>query len=188
MKVLTDIDLQNNLIENGGFKPLASAPVSPVIGQSYFDTTLGYERVWSGTTWVQKGSNDINSGPGGEIIIEQNIVLNGGVVLGAVEEVTVGEQKDDWIIPNFNTSSIISLTGGSNESITGIDSTGVDQHQSWYFINDNTSNKKYTFINNSGDSLAANRLDLKNNVILEAGEVLFLMYSPVRGRFSTTPI
>ena len=56
MKVFNDIDLKNNKIKNGGFDALASAPTSPFTGQSYFDTTLGTERVWNGSTWLAKSS------------------------------------------------------------------------------------------------------------------------------------
>jgi hypothetical protein len=31
----------------GGFPALANAPALPFVGQVYFDTTLGYPRVWS---------------------------------------------------------------------------------------------------------------------------------------------
>lgn len=34
------------------FTPLATAPSSPTEGLAYFDTTLGYPRVWSGTAWL----------------------------------------------------------------------------------------------------------------------------------------
>lgn len=33
------------------FTPLASAPASPALGQSYLDTTLGYPRIWLGSAW-----------------------------------------------------------------------------------------------------------------------------------------
>lgn len=31
----------------------AGRPTSSIIGQRYFDTTLGYPVYWSGTTWVK---------------------------------------------------------------------------------------------------------------------------------------
>jgi hypothetical protein len=36
---------------NSFFAPLPGAPSSPFTGQAYFDTTLGYPRVWTGSAW-----------------------------------------------------------------------------------------------------------------------------------------
>lgn len=33
------------------FPPLPSAPTNPGQGQAYFDTTLGYPRIWNGASW-----------------------------------------------------------------------------------------------------------------------------------------
>lgn len=33
----------------------ASPPGSPEQGEYYFDTTLGYARIWNGTKWVPLG-------------------------------------------------------------------------------------------------------------------------------------
>ena len=51
MKILNNLDLVQNEVRNARVQNLASAPSSPVAGQIYFDTTLGYLRVYSGSTW-----------------------------------------------------------------------------------------------------------------------------------------
>jgi hypothetical protein len=47
----SELDADFNYVSMFAFIPLATAPSSPVLGQVYFDTTLGYPRVWNGTSW-----------------------------------------------------------------------------------------------------------------------------------------
>lgn len=51
MKILNNLDLVQNEVRNARIQNLATAPSSPSAGQIYFDTALGYLRVWSGTAW-----------------------------------------------------------------------------------------------------------------------------------------
>ena len=48
-KFLTPIDLTKLELQNARIQNLATPPASPVIGQIYFDTNLGYLRVWDGS-------------------------------------------------------------------------------------------------------------------------------------------
>jgi hypothetical protein len=50
-KYLTPIDLTKLELQNAKIQNLATAPASPVTGQIYFDTVLGFLRVWDGTAW-----------------------------------------------------------------------------------------------------------------------------------------
>ena len=52
MKVLNNLDLVKNELQNARIQNLASAPASPVTGQVYFDTTLIALRGFNGTVWV----------------------------------------------------------------------------------------------------------------------------------------
>lgn len=61
MKVLNNLDLVKNEIQNARVQNLASAPSSPVTGQVYFDTALGYLRVYNGSAWARLDSNWIDS-------------------------------------------------------------------------------------------------------------------------------
>lgn len=51
-KFLTPIDLSKLELQNARIQNLAEAPGSPVVGQIYFDTGLGFLRSWNGTAWI----------------------------------------------------------------------------------------------------------------------------------------
>jgi hypothetical protein len=51
-KFLTNIDLSQLELQNAAIQNLAAAPADPVVGQIYFDTVLGYLRVWDGAEWL----------------------------------------------------------------------------------------------------------------------------------------
>ena len=59
-KFLTNIDLNQNQILNSVDQNLASAPSSPVAGQSYFDTVLLAEYFYNGTAWVSADASKLS--------------------------------------------------------------------------------------------------------------------------------
>lgn len=48
----TDINLNSNEIQNAAWHNLPNAPLSPVNGQHYFDTTTKIAYYWDGTNWI----------------------------------------------------------------------------------------------------------------------------------------
>ena len=61
MKVLNNLDLVKNELQNARVQNLATAPSSPAVGQFYYDTVLGYLRVYNGTGWDRLDDNWVSS-------------------------------------------------------------------------------------------------------------------------------
>lgn len=55
-KVLTDINLTQNELQNAALQNLASDPSNPVAGQVYFNTTTERFRIFDGTEWQEMGT------------------------------------------------------------------------------------------------------------------------------------
>lgn len=73
MKILNNIDLARNELQNALMHKLASAPSNPVKGQTYFNTTENKAYVYDGTNWIditsqgkqytfQNGVEEVSSG------------------------------------------------------------------------------------------------------------------------------
>lgn len=56
-KILTNLNLVQNELQNARIQNLASAPSTPVVGQTYFDTSLGKFGVYNGATWDYMGTS-----------------------------------------------------------------------------------------------------------------------------------
>lgn len=58
-KFLTSIDLNKNQLLQARLENLATAPSAPVVGQMYWDTSLGHARKWDGVVWQRSSfAND----------------------------------------------------------------------------------------------------------------------------------
>lgn len=53
-KVLTDLNLNQNELQNAVIQNLASAPLNPVAGQEYFNTTDHKKYIYNGSAWVDE--------------------------------------------------------------------------------------------------------------------------------------
>lgn len=73
---LTDLNLNQNELQNAVIQNLASDPSSPYPGQTYFNTTTNRFRVYNGTTWDEMGTG------GGTVtsVAAQN-ATNGGLTV-----------------------------------------------------------------------------------------------------------
>jgi hypothetical protein len=56
------LDLQRIPLQGLRLENLSAAPASPQAGDAYFDTVLGYARIWNGSTWEHAGDPVIADG------------------------------------------------------------------------------------------------------------------------------
>jgi hypothetical protein len=56
IEMLNDVDFNQNHAQQLALENLAVAPLTPVEGQEYFDTALGYARIWDGAAWQGLGA------------------------------------------------------------------------------------------------------------------------------------
>jgi len=60
-KVLSNLDLCKNELQNVRLQNLPSPPENPVEGQAYYDTTLKVYRVYNGESWITPGEGSVKS-------------------------------------------------------------------------------------------------------------------------------
>ena len=60
-KVLSNLDLCKNELQNVRLQNLPSPPENPVEGQEYYDTTLKVHRVYNGESWTTPGEGNVKS-------------------------------------------------------------------------------------------------------------------------------
>lgn len=60
-KVLTDLDLNKNELQNAAVQNLSSAPSNPVEGQFYYNTNDKLTYQWDGTRWIPMGGDPATS-------------------------------------------------------------------------------------------------------------------------------
>lgn len=124
---LTPINLNGLELLNARLQQLATAPASPTSGQIYYDTALGYARIYSGGGWV-------NIVPGGTDVEAVQDAIGAAFAAGTASGITV--TYDD---PNnaFNftvaadaaaaTPSLRTLGTGAAQAAAGNDSRLSDQ-------------------------------------------------------------
>jgi hypothetical protein len=78
-EVLTGLDMNQIETEEFVLDNLAVAPATPVVGQQYFDTVLGFARTWNGTSWaasvsaVNKFAANVGNGVGLAFVVTHNL-------------------------------------------------------------------------------------------------------------------
>lgn len=98
MQFLTNIDLNQNALNNAVIQPLGTAPNSPKVGQIYYDSDDLVMYQWNGSIWASVGG-----------ILSNNLVIkfDSGTTEGT-----------DLYTFNGSTSKTIDIKGGTNVTIT----------------------------------------------------------------------
>ena len=76
-KVLVNLNMSKNQIENAAAHNLSSAPSNPAVGQEYFNTSDKQKYIWNGTEWISETSQGraYNAGAG----IDSSALTNGTI-------------------------------------------------------------------------------------------------------------
>ena len=117
-KVLVNLNLNKNQIENAAAHNLSSAPSNPVVGQEYFNTSDKQKYIWNGTAWVSETAQGTTYTEGAGIDISSNTIA---VDFTAVATAAQGALADTALQPNDNVSDLTNDAG----YITGITSSDV---------------------------------------------------------------
>lgn len=104
IKILTNLDLNGNEIQNVIIQNLATAPNNPKVGQTYFDTNDNIDKVWNGTEWIARnvGGADTNT----------TYTFAEGETNGAFE-----------VTPSNSTKQTINIHGLNNAAYKDVDSS-----------------------------------------------------------------
>ena len=123
-KVLTDLNLNQNELQNAVIQNLASAPSNPVAGQEYFNTTDNKKYIYDGSAWVDETSQGQTYTEGSGIDITNNVVSIDNSVTGATKckityngqgLVTAGADLSASDIPSLTLSKISDVTATASE-------------------------------------------------------------------------
>jgi hypothetical protein len=118
-KYLTNLDLNQNELQNAVVQNLASAPGAPIAGQLYFDTngSLNHIKVYNGTSWDDLTEGDISG-------VTAGTGLAGGGTSGTVTlnidttGVTAASYGSSTAIPVLTINAQGQITAASTASIT----------------------------------------------------------------------
>ena len=107
MKILTDLNLSQNELQNSVIQNLTSAPLNPVAGQEYFNTTDKKKYIYDGTQWVDEMVQDTTytfeaplSEHNGVVTVGSATDANEGVAaIATLAEVNAGSNDTKIITP-----------------------------------------------------------------------------------------
>ena len=170
MNNYTNMNYSQNQIQNVAMEPLNLAPLSPVVGQTYFDTVLKTLRTWDGEKWISSADLPI-AGIGEEGLL-------GGIRVG--ERLTIDESNG---LLSADIQSDNNLTNELKEKIENIDkdieahNTDINAHKS---IQSKISSE--TSARQSADNILTNKINLEEQRALSVEAALQLSKEDVSNK------
>ena len=158
-KFLTHIDLNQLELQNAAVQNLASAPENPVLGQIYFDTTLGYLRTCSG---VAVGATPATWISGGESLISS---VSGNLSVDGAGDLTINQTGLESTLETNGfvkaTDGSISIPGGSGDLTVTADANIVLNAAtgSTTYLDSATAGNEVATTTSVADAIAASALN-----------------------------
>ena len=127
------------------------------------------------------GINGISTDDNGNIIIENNLILNGGMVLPPAINVTLNANTNNLLIPGLSNGVLIRFTTTGNFNLTGIIPPDITQGGLIFVANVGTNN--LTLKNNDAGSSANNRFVMGGDKKIQPGEAAIFVYDTISLRY-----
>jgi hypothetical protein len=125
MKILNNLNLLKNELQNAAIQNLAEAPASPVTGQVYFDTVANELRIYNGTVWDTVGKEyyiAVVSDNGIKIRLTDSLNNIDDVKFTGTNSITVTKVTDEDTI-NIDSPNL-SITNGTGDYVSGLTVSG----------------------------------------------------------------
>lgn len=149
-KVLVNLDLNQNQIQNAVAQVLATAPANPVEGQYYWNSVAKAWMIYNGTGWQQSGS-DYNLPPASDTALGGIMASDSIAVNASTGEATVVDNSHNHTASNISDFST-AVTNATGSSFVG--------------VSYNAENGIITFTNRDGTT---DTVDLPLELLIESG-------------------
>jgi hypothetical protein len=121
MKILNNLNLLKNELQNAAIQNLAEAPASPVTGQVYFDTVAGELKIYTGTAWDTVGKEyyiAVVEDSGVKIRLTDSVGTADDVKFTGTNSITITKITSEDTI-NIDSPNL-SLTPGTGDYVSAI--------------------------------------------------------------------
>ena len=125
MKILNNLNLLKNELQNAAIQNLAEAPASPVAGQVYFDTVSKELKIYTGTAWDTVGKEyyiAVVEDSGVKIRLTDSLSASDDVKFTGTNSITITKVTAEDTI-NIDSPNL-SLTPGTGDYVSGLAVSG----------------------------------------------------------------